>query len=346
MGMRIRTLAVTAALAPAVLAAMPLLAVIARSGAGAASATPASIGGIPAVLLQAYNQAAIRTPAIDPGCTGMRWSILAAIGMTESSQAAGHQITPDGEVTPPVYGVPLDGSGTGGNTTPVYNDGGYARALGPMQILPSTWARWAQWGRPGDGTPDPQNVFDAALTTAAILCGGGRRNLADPAQLTAAILSYNDSETYVAEVESWITTYNQMAMAGGPTSDRPPGSVAAKVIAFAEAQLGKPYLWGGTGPGAFDCSGLTMMAYRAAGFTIPRTSEDQWTFGQQIPASQVQPGDLVFFAGSDGTMSAPGHVGVVIGGGMMIDAPYTGVDIREDSYLHAPDLVGFTRPNM
>jgi cell wall-associated NlpC family hydrolase len=157
-------------------------------------------------------------------------------------------------------------------------------------------------------------------------------------------LSYNDSEAYVAEVESWINTYNQMALADGPSTDQPPGSVAAKVIAFAEAQLGKPYLWGGTGPDAFDCSGLAMMAYRAAGISIPRTSEEQWSFGQQIPASQVQPGDLVFFAGSDGTMSAPGHVGIVIGGGKMIDAPYTGVDIREDTYTSAPDLVGFTWP--
>lgn len=86
-----------------------------------------------------------------------------------------------------------------------------------------------------------------------------------------------------------------------------------------------------------------MMAYRAAGINIPRTSQAQWTFGHQIPASQVKPGDLVFFAGSDGTMTAPGHVGVVIGNGVMIDAPYTGVNIREDSYK-APDLVGFTRP--
>jgi peptidoglycan DL-endopeptidase CwlO len=152
-----------------------------------------------------------------------------------------------------------------------------------------------------------RHVGDARSAT--ILCGAGRRDLADPAQLAAAILSYNDSEAYVTEVESWINTYNQMALADGTSADQPPGSVAAKVIGFAEAQLGKPYLWGGTGPDAFDCSGLAMMAYRAAGISIPRTSEEQWTFGQQIPASQVKPGDLVFFAGSDGTMSAPGMSG-------------------------------------
>ena|SRR5579859_4447611 len=97
-------------------------------------------------------------------------------------------------------------------------------------------------------------------------------------------------------------------------------------------------------PAAFDCSGLTMMAYRAAGVSIPRTSEAQWAFGPQISASQVRPGDLVYFAGSDGTMTAPGHVGVVIGSGVMIDAPFTGTVVREDNFASATDLVGFTRP--
>jgi peptidoglycan DL-endopeptidase CwlO len=71
-----------------------------------------------------------------------------------------------------------------------------------------------------------------------------------------------------------------------------PTGTAGKVVAFAEAQLGQPYQWGATGPGAYDCSGLAMMAYRAAGIAIPRTSQQQWAFGQQIPASQARPGDL------------------------------------------------------
>ena len=123
-----------------------------------------------------------------------------------------------------------------------------------------------------------------------------------------------------------------------------PAGTAGKVIAYAEAQLGKPYQWGATGPDAFDCSGLTMMAYRAAGITIPRTSQQQWAYGPRIPASQARPGDLVFFAGSDGTMTAPGHVGIVTGPGTMIDAPYTGQVVREESFSGSTDLVGFTRP--
>jgi cell wall-associated NlpC family hydrolase len=116
---------------------------------------------------------------------------------------------------------------------------------------------------------------------------------------------------------------------------------AARVILFAASQLGKPYSWGATGPDAFDCSGLAMMAYRAAGVAVPRTSQEQWAAGPYVPPGQEEPGDLVFFAGSDGTVQEPGHVGIVLGGGLMIDAPYTGADVRVDEIAGA---VGFTRP--
>jgi cell wall-associated NlpC family hydrolase len=117
--------------------------------------------------------------------------------------------------------------------------------------------------------------------------------------------------------------------------------VAARVILYAVSQLGKPYEWGATGPDAFDCSGLAMMAYRAAGIGIPRTNEEQWAAGPLVRPGQEEPGDLVFFAGSDGTAREPGHVGIVLGGGLMIDAPYTGADVRVDEIAGA---VGFTRP--
>src|SRR5690349_5278070 len=122
-----------------------------------------------------------------------------------------------------------------------------------------------------------------------------------------------------------------------------PNGATTTAIHFAEAQLGKPYLWGGTGPSAFDCSGLVMQAYRAAGLSIPRTSQEQWAWGPQVPADQVQPGDLVFFAGSDGTRASPGHVGIVIGGGKMVEAYATGFPIRIAPYT-GRDAVGFTRP--
>ena len=137
---------------------------------------------------------------------------------------------------------------------------------------------------------------------------------------------------------------------GGVPAVRAPAQAVATAISFAEQQLGKPYLWGGTGPDAFDCSGLVMMAYRAAGISIARTSEAQWATEQRVPASQVQPGDLVFFAGSDGTPTSPGHVGLVIGNGKMIEAYATGFPVRVSAYgqpsspAGEQDPIGFTRP--
>jgi NlpC/P60 family len=122
--------------------------------------------------------------------------------------------------------------------------------------------------------------------------------------------------------------------------------VAAQAIAFARAQLGKPYLWGGTGPDAFDCSGLVQAAYASAGITIERTSQDQWATLPHVPASQVRPGDLVFFPGSDGTWPAPGHVAIVISATQIIQAYGTGTPIEVSSLndAGAGGIVGFARP--
>jgi cell wall-associated NlpC family hydrolase len=126
-----------------------------------------------------------------------------------------------------------------------------------------------------------------------------------------------------------------------PAAGGAPGKAAAAAIAYARAQLGKPYLWGGTGPDAFDCSGLAMMAYRAAGISIARTTFSQWETEGHV--SDPEPGDLAFFAGSDGTMTSPGHVGIVIGGGKMIQALGAGYPVMVSTW-HRPDLVGFSQP--
>lgn len=103
---------------------------------------------------------------------------------------------------------------------------------------------------------------------------------------------------------------------------------AEKVLAFARAQIGKPYVWGATGPGSYDCSGLTQGAWRAAGVSLPRSARDQVRAGTTVPASQALPGDLVFFY-DDIT-----HVGVYIGNSMMIHAPKPGTYVREESVFH------------
>ncbi|MEX0172727.1 NlpC/P60 family protein [Streptomyces sp. LMG1-1-1.1] len=101
-----------------------------------------------------------------------------------------------------------------------------------------------------------------------------------------------------------------------------PNARAAAAIAFARAQLGKPYVWGATGPSAYDCSGLTQASWRAAGVSLPRTTYTQINAGQRVSRSQLAPGDLVFF------YSGISHVGLYIGGGQMIHAPRPGAPIR------------------
>ena len=110
----------------------------------------------------------------------------------------------------------------------------------------------------------------------------------------------------------------------------PPAVVTA--ISFAVHQLGKPYIWGGTGPVDYDCSGLVMMAYRAAGISLPRTTFQQVTVGTPVYSlSQLQPGDLLFAPGSDGTSANPGHVGMYIGQGLVLEAPQTGEPVQVNS---------------
>ncbi len=101
-----------------------------------------------------------------------------------------------------------------------------------------------------------------------------------------------------------------------------PGSRAAAAVAYAYAKLGSPYVWGATGPNAFDCSGLVQAAYRSAGVSLPRTTYAQINAGRRVSRSQLQPGDLVFF------YSGVSHVGIYVGGGQMIHAPNPSAPVR------------------
>ncbi|MEU9295548.1 NlpC/P60 family protein [Streptomyces sp. NPDC048266] len=109
---------------------------------------------------------------------------------------------------------------------------------------------------------------------------------------------------------------------GGRGPVTAPNTRAAEAISFARAQLGKPYVWGATGPSGYDCSGLTQAAWRAAGVSLPRTTYTQINAGTRVSRSQLAPGDLVFF------YSGISHVGLYIGGGQMIHAPRPGAPIR------------------
>ena len=296
---------------------------------------------IPADYLQLYRQA---------GHTyGVPWTILAGIGEVESNDGRSN----------------LPGVHTGANAF---------GAAGPMQIgiggaAGNTWggapvhpASEQVSGVATDGNGDGI----ASVYQPADAIDGAAKYLVEHGVLTnpsGAIFSYNHLTSYVQAVLHWAGVYASggytvTAAAAGPQASCQPGTTAiavpnqaaAAVIAFARQQIGKPYQWGGTGPDAFDCSGLMMMAYRAGGIDIPRTADLQWLWGPRVPPGHEEPGDLVFFAGSDGTPASPGHVGLVIGHDLMIEAYATGFPIRISAFgtsSAAPgdtNPVGFTRP--
>ena len=121
----------------------------------------------------------------------------------------------------------------------------------------------------------------------------------------------------------------------GPTTTQ-----AGKAVAFVYAQLGKPYQWGATGPGSYDCSGLVQAAWAAAGVTIPRVTYAQWAALPHIATSAIEPGDLMFYDGV-------GHVAMYVGGGYIIDAPQTGLNVQKlpmNTGWYASTFVGAARP--
>jgi len=302
--------------------------------------SPLATTTIPARYLTLYQQAGHEY--------GIPWPVLAGIGETESGQGRSH--------APGVH----SGANSAGAAGPMqFGIGGQAgNTWGGAPIHPASQHTGGD-GIDGDhnGLTDVYDPGDAIPSAARFLKDHGA-----PASLQAALFAWNHSTQYVTLVLAWAARYTHggaQALSAAAstvctlsaTGPLPPGA-AGKVIAYAQAQLGKPYLFGATGPDAFDCSGLAMMAYRSAGIAIPRTSQAQWDRGRQIPASQVQPGDLVFFAGADGTPAAPGHVGIVLepAAHTMINAYTTGYPVEEDSY-GLPDskgglspVVGFTCP--
>ncbi len=329
------------------------------AGAGAVQpgVSAAAANSIPATFLKWFQRVGLQY--------NVPWTILAGIGKVESD---------DGRTT--LTGV-MSGSNSFG-------------AAGPMQIgiAGASGNQWG--GAPshpasevvngvatdedGDGRASVYDPADAIAGAAKYLIAHGVQQ-----NVTAAIFAYNHANWYVEEVLSWASTYasggftvsdviagKQAGAVAGTTGSSTlcgqggqggqlaafvaPNALVGGAVTYAEAQLGKPYLFGGTGPAAFDCSGLIMMAYRAAGVDIPRTSQQQWAQLPHVPAAKVVPGDLVFFAGSDGTPTAPGHVGLVIGKNTMIEAYAAGTPVRVSTFgtQQSPQgdgtVVGFAQP--
>ena len=131
--------------------------------------------------------------------------------------------------------------------------------------------------------------------------------------------------------------------AAGPLGNVAPSPAAQQALSAARTQIGKPYEWGATGPGSFDCSGLTGWAYAQAGIGLPRTSREQWFVGHHVGLADLQPGDLLFWATDPTNPATIHHVAIYAGNGYMIAAPHTGANVQLQK-VYLGGFIGATRP--
>jgi membrane-bound lytic murein transglycosylase B len=215
-------------------------------GPGATVVPEGSDVAIPSLALRAYQNAASWAAGFSPR-SHLPWSVVAGIGRLESNhgrfKGSAARFSAAGDVSPEILGPALDGRP--GFAAIRDTDGGawdrdraWDRAVGPMQFIPSTWRSVGRDGN-NDGTANPHNLFDAAMTTAAYLCASSG-DLADPAQLRRAVFAYNHSMEYVANVLRWAAFYDQ----AGPVPGQDP------------AGSGQPGP-GGSGPGGPRVTGTT-----------------------------------------------------------------------------------------
>ncbi len=287
-------------------------------GRGAPAATTGVQGPIPPAMLVLYQEAAST-------CPGLPWTVLAAIGTVESD---------NGQST-------LAGVHSGANP---------AGAEGPMQFEPATFAEYAQPVPPGGAVPpNPYDPADAVYAAARLLCANGASGGAD---IDGAVYAYNHAASYVAQVLALAQSLAAPSTAGAAGT---PFTVAGAVaVEWSLSQIGTPYVWGGETPGVgFDCSGLVQAAYRVAGVALPRVAQDQYDAMPKLASGQpLAPGDLVFFGAGPAAIDHVGiYAGFVGGEDVMVDAPYTGADVRAEVFAGTVDarfggllFVGATRP--
>jgi cell wall-associated NlpC family hydrolase len=283
------------------------------------TATSTATSTIPPTMLTLYQTAAVI-------CPGLPWTVLAAIGTVESDNGQSN----------------LPGVHSGANSS---------GAEGPMQFEPATFAAYDEPVPSGGAVPPtPYDPTDAVYAAARLLCANGASGGAD---IAGAVYAYNHSAAYDAQVLALAQSYagtSADTLAGTPVSDA--GAVA---VEWALAQIGTPYIWGGEAPGVgFDCSGLVQAAYAVAGMSLPRVAQDQYDKTPKVPPGAVlEPGDLVFFGSGPGSIDHVGlFVGVVGGADVMVDAPFTGADVRAETFPGTPGasfgsllFVGATRPS-
>ncbi len=312
------------------------------TGADASQLTPSPVcasSGPVSGLSDAQAQNARTIVAVASGRGGDRGALISLmVGLAESQlRVLSNPNVPAG------LGLPAQGAGSDHDSLGIFQQrAGWGSAAQRMDPVVSTnlfvdaltsspgWATTNPWESAQtvqrsafDGRPTPTNHYSAVY---------GENYLA---QLGRA-----------SQILNTVQTSRPALGCGAATGDPPPGPTdayglpsgyaipaastpsARSAIAVALAQRGKPYLWGAVGPDRYDCSGLMLRAWSAAGIQLDRTTQQQVTDGTGSSLTRVEPGDLILIPGSDGSLAAPGHVGMYLGGGLVVHAPHTGDVVR------------------
>lgn len=247
------------------------------------------------------------------------------VSQVQANQQAQAQATQEGQ-------APTAGAGSAGS----------APAIGGSAPGPA-----ARPSSPADATGPSPVAADSPVASGKLtsLAGGNPATGTRPSVPSAPSTRYVPPTTGAAP--SLTRDASPPPQASGPVSTGGSASAgavptqapgASQALAYARAQLGKPYQWAGAGPDSFDCSGLVMMAWKQGGVSFPHLAQDQYNMTARISISAAQPGDLIFF----GTPDDVYHVGIYIGNGHMIDAPQTGENVSIQS-IYWDSLLGAGR---
>ncbi|MDT7727504.1 MAG: hypothetical protein QOI21_4080 [Actinomycetota bacterium] len=284
---------------------------------------------IPLRAMVGYAKTTVALGKEQPDCH-LSWITLAAIGKTttDHGRVNGGQLGENGVSANKIGTIEVrDFYGKVVST---------ANASGPLQLTPAIWSKWQQSA--SGGTPDQQNIDDAALTAGRALCADGR-DLAKGADWWSAVTSLQSAPLFLHRT---LATANVYGTVGKETEA--PNPKVLDAVNFAISKIGLPYVWGGNGKGGndpgFDCSGLTTAAYASAGITIMRTADTQFRSVKAVAEPAL--GDLIFYGVPQTKIH---HVGLYIGNEQMIDAPTSGQAVQVHTYRKpGDDYAGAARP--
>jgi cell wall-associated NlpC family hydrolase len=226
----------------------------------------------------------------------------------------------------------------------VLSDDGRASRLADQAVSQRAEAATRLAASAASRTALQKQVADKADAVRTLL-GQADALLAAADQQVLSLMAAQQQQVDAVSAAQAAATLRAARAALGNIPEVAPKGPASAALAFAQSQLGKPYVWGATGPDAYDCSGLTGAAYRAGGFALPRTSREQWYSGPQVALGALLPGDLLFWAFDPTDAGSIHHVAIYAGQGMMYAAPHTG-DVVRYQPVYLDGFIGAVRPGV